>query len=246
MSDIFLRTKDLQPQEEQINYICPTEQTILNLKNDFNKIEQLTEKRLNEMISIIKGMENPSCQISVQDNTLIEKTMPMIQMQLSNIQGICFSSDILNLLNDITKNKLDKFNQYELDLMARQIKRNNIKCGANKSVTNDILQIFSLTKEDRLWSTVPKPIGQPRLDNMTQENSIKNELIAKKKELQNQTLAELSTSYSNNTIGLLNDILNPNPSLSFKDNITNSFMKEDRILYTGTTLIAFSIFLMLL
>lgn len=240
----FLRQKELTPEISQNNYICLTDQSLKNLRYDLERIESLSEKRLNE---IIKEITNKQCETSVEDYSLFNKKLILIEMEFANKSGNCFDDNLINSLNNLIKNKLKEYSIPELDLLKRQITRNNVKCNSNKNLNKEILEILELEKEKRLWETVPKSIEErSRLDLLSEEENIKKELQNKKKELPNQTIAELSSAYSKNVTGLLNDILSMNENMTFSEHLIESFKKEDRILYFGGTIVVFSIFLMMI
>jgi len=241
----FLREKVLTPEEPQSNYNCLTDQTLLNLKSDLKRIEQLSNKRLQEIKDQILFSNRPECEVSVQDFSEIQRKLIFVEMQLLNTAGSCFTSEVLDKINDTVKTKLGNYSEAELDEFSRSLTRNTVKCNSSaKEKTQELLTIIVLEKEKRLWETVPKSVEErSRLDLLSEEANIKKELIDRKKELPNQTLSEISTNYSKNTLGLLDDILNPNENFSYKDNIVSAFQKDDRLLYFGITVIAFSMFI---
>ena len=245
VNSTFIRETELTAETPQSNYNCLTEQSLINLKADLNKLEKLSEKRLEQMKSEILFSNKPECEISVQDYQLFQKYLILIEAQLRSVQGVCFDSGLSDRFNDVAKNRLKDYTYPELDLISRILTRNNVRCGENKGKNQEILAILELEKERRIYETVPKTIEErSRLDLLSEEENIKQELNSRRKSLPNQTLSEISTAYSSNITGLLDDLLSPKEDLTMSENLIEAFKKDDRLLYFGVTVVSLSVLLM--
>lgn len=238
-------------------FFCLNQEEVEELRRDSKKLpDTLSTQRIEEILKRLKQARENHCEISTLDFEVMKKFIFLLEVQISLRKNQCFDFQLFNDLIRFATEETNRFSDPELSLLIRSITRNlTIKdrypnanyCKMSSDQLqyyNNLLTALQLERDRRLAHGIPKTVSeQTRLDLLSEEANIVNELTNVKKQLPNLTINQISFNISNTILGILEDLLNPDPSNTMITNLINTFTKDSRPIYIGIALILLSLFI---
>lgn len=250
------------------NFFCLTQPELIRIRSDAQKLPDILGKqRIDTILNRIKQAQSSRCEFAVQDINLFKKFVFLLEIEKTlQTPQTCFSQQQIADIIQTVKSILHTFTDPELSFLIRSIQRNNTKiqrartendqfalsqghCSIyldSQQLFNNLLIAIKLEREKRLAAGVPKTVGQrTRLDILSEEATIRNQLENTKAKLPNLTLNQISINVSKTILGVLDDLLTKPVGVSQLDHLISTFTKDSRPIYLGVILIIVSIFVSL-
>lgn len=238
-------------------FFCLNQEEIEALRRDSKKLpDTLSSQRIEEILRRLSQARENRCEISVLDFEIMKKFVFLLEVEISLRRNQCFSAQLFNDLIRFATEETQRFTDPELNLLIRSITRNtaiqtrnpdakNCRMSADqKQYYTNLLTSLKLERERRLAAGVPKGVSErTRLDLLSEEATIINELNETNKKLPNMTLNQISINASQTILGILDDLLSPDPNKNTVDNWIEAFTKESRPIYIGLFFIVVAIFI---